>query len=251
VTEIIYALGRESLLVGNTIYCDYPEEAKKVFKVGDFSAPSLERILFRKPNLVIATLPEQKLIVEQLKRHNLAIYISQPRSIENIFAEIIQIGNLLNAQAEAESLVMKLKDSLRVIQNKNPNLLDSPSVYIEINSNPLMSAGSFSYLNEIIKAAGGKNIFSNINQEYLVINPEEVVVRNPDIIVALYPRASKTLIKKRLGWDKITAVKKNQIYVDLNSDWFFRPGPRFINAVAELSKITHTVWLKKEPTINQ
>ncbi|MEO0072114.1 MAG: cobalamin-binding protein [candidate division WOR-3 bacterium] len=244
-TEIIYALGQESLLVGNTIYCDFPDGAKNIYKVGDFSNPSLERILYRKPTLVIATLPEQKLIVEELKKHNIPIYISRPKSVDSIFAEILRIGTLTGASGRAESLVATLKTRLREIVMKNPNLIDSPRVYIEISGNPLMSVGNLSYLNEIISLAGGKNIFSDIDREYFIVSPEEIIVRNPDIIIALYPQISKSAIKRRLGWDKITAIQRNQIYTELNPDYFFRPGPRFIYAVEDLANIIYNVWTKK------
>ncbi|MCS7258783.1 MAG: cobalamin-binding protein, partial [candidate division WOR-3 bacterium] len=244
-TEIIYALGKESLLVGNTIYCDFPEEAKKIYKVGDFSNPSLERILLRKPTLVIATLPEQKLIIEELKKHNIPVYISHPKTIDSIYSEIRKIGNLIGASTKAESLVCALKTKLATIIAKNPNLIDSPKVYVEINGNPIMTAGNLSYLNEIISYAGGKNIFSDINREYFVANPEEIITRNPDIIIALYPQISPSAIRKRFGWDKITAVKKNHIYTELNPDHFFRPGPRFINAIEELTNIIYNIWTPK------
>ncbi|MEO0076767.1 MAG: helical backbone metal receptor, partial [candidate division WOR-3 bacterium] len=105
VTEIIFALGKDSLLVGNTIYCDYPEAAKHIYKVGDFSNPSLERILRRKPSLVFATLPEQRNIIEQLKKHKIPVYVSQPKSVDSILSEIIEIGKLINANDTAKALV--------------------------------------------------------------------------------------------------------------------------------------------------
>ncbi len=245
VTEIIYALGRESLLVGNTIYCDYPESAQKIYKVGDFSNPSLEKILKRKPTLVFATLPEQKTIIEQLKKYNVAVFCSRPKSVDNLLKEIIAIGKLIDAEAQSNILVSALKERLIAIANKN-NIIDSPKIYIEIAGTPIMTVGNLSYINDLVQYAGAINVFADVSREYFVTNSEELIKRNPDIILILHPAVSKSQVKKRIGWSQITAVKKGRIFTELNPDYFFRPGPRFILAVEELAKIVYTTSKKKK-----
>lgn len=245
VTEIIYALGRESLLVGNTIYCDYPEPAKKIYKVGDFSNPSLEKILKRKPTLVFATLPEQKTIIGQLKKYNVAVFCSRPNSVDNLFKEIIVVGKLIDAEAQSNILVSALKERLIAIANKN-NIIDSPKVYIEIAGTPIMTVGNLSYINDLVRYAGAINLFADVSREYFVTNSEELIKRNPDIILILHPAVSKSQVKKRIGWSQITAVKRGRIFNELNPDYFFRPGPRFILAVEELAKIVYSTSKKKK-----
>jgi len=245
ITEIIYALGKDSLLVGNTIYCDYPEAAKQVYKVGDFSNPSLERILIKKPSLVFATMPEQRNIIEEIKRNKIAVFTSKPKSVDSLFQEISEIGKSIDASDQANILVTALKNKLTEIQNKNPNIIDSPKVYIEISGTPITTVGNLSYVNDLIHCAGAVNIFSDMNREYFVTNSEELIQRNPDIIIILHPLATKTQVKKRMGWSQMTAVKKGRIYTDLNPDYFFRPGPRFIYGVEDLANIVQGVWTKK------
>lgn len=246
ITEVIYALGQESLLVGNTIYCDYPDAAKEVYKVGDFSNPSWEKIVRRKPTLVLATLPEQKNTVDQLKQYKIPVYTSKPKSIDSVLIEISEIGKLLGAAEQANILVTQLKNKLAEITSQNPNVIDSPKVYIEIAGTPVMTAGNLSYVNDIIRYAGAKNVFADMNREYFVTNTEELILRNPDIIIILHPTVTKTQVRQRLGWSQITAVKKGRIYTELNPDYFFRPGPRFIYAVEDLSTIVHGVWTKRK-----
>jgi len=246
VTEVIFALGKESLLVGNTIYCDYPEAAKAVYKVGDFSNPSWEKIIRKKPTLVFATLPEQKNTVEQLKKYKIPVFTSKPTSVDSLFAEIIEIGKLLDANDQANILLTALKNKLSEIANNNPNIIDSPKVYIEIAGTPIMTVGNLSYVNDLVRYAGAKNVFADMSREYFVTNSEELIQRNPDIIIILHPSVTKTQVKKRLGWSQITAVKKARIYTELNPDYFFRPGPRFIYGIEDLSNIVHGVWVKKK-----
>lgn len=246
ITEIIYALGKDSLLVGNTIYCDYPEAAKQVYKVGDFSNPSLEKILLKKPSIVMVTLPEQRKTVEELKKHKITVFSSKPKSVDSLFQEILEIGKLIDAYEPAGILVNALKNKLSEIQNKNPNIIDSPKVYIEISGTPITTVGNLSYVNDLIHCAGAVNVFSDMNREYFVTNSEELIQRNPDIIIILHPLATKTQVKKRMGWSQMTAVKKGRIYTDLNPDYFFRPGPRFIYGVEDLANIVQGVWSKKK-----
>ena len=245
ITEIIYALGKDSLLVGNTIYCDYPEAAKQVYKVGDFSNPSLERILRKKPSLVFATLPEQRNIIEELKINKIAVFTSKPKSVDSLFQEILDIGKSIEATDQANILVTALKNKLTEIQNKNPNIIDSPKVYIEISGTPITTVGNLSYVNDLIHYAGAVNVFADMNREYFVTNTEELIQRNPDIIIILHPLVTKAQVKKRLGWSQMTAIKKGRTYTDLNPDYFFRPGPRFIYGVEDLANIVQGVWTKK------
>lgn len=244
-TEIIYALGKDSLLVGNTIYCDYPEAAQQVYKVGDFSNPSLEKILRKKPTLVLATLPEQKNIIEELKKYKIAVFASKPKSVDSLLQEILEIGKLIDASDQANILFTALKHKLSEIQNKNSNIIDSPKVYMEISGNPITTIGNLSYINDLIRYAGAVNVFEDMNREYFVTNSEELIQRNPDIIIILHPLVTKAQVKKRMGWSQITAVKKGRIYTDLNPDYFFRPGPRFIYGVEDLANIVQVVWIKK------
>jgi iron complex transport system substrate-binding protein len=245
VTEIIYALGRDSLLVGNTIYCDYPEAAKSVYKIGDFSNPSIERIVSRKPSLVFATLPEQQKIVDELKEFKIPVYVTRPRTVDSVLIEIENVGKILDASVVADSITSTIKNRMTEIANRNLNLVDSPRVYIEISGTPIMTVGSRSYINDLIRYAGAKNIFSDIDREHIVTNSEELIQRNPDVIIILHPQAKKTTVRRRLGWSQITAVKKGRIYDDLNPDYFFRPGPRFIYAIEDLSEIVQSVWIRK------
>jgi iron complex transport system substrate-binding protein len=256
ITEIVFALEKESLLVGNTIYCDFPEGAKQIYKVGDFSSPSLEKILKRKPTLVLATLPEQKTIVEQLKQNKIPVFTSRPRTVDSVLVEIIEIGQLIGAKEKAEILTVALKNKLKEINQRNPNIIDSPKVYIEISSTPIMTIGNLSYINDLIRYAGAKNVFGDIDREYIVTNSEELITRNPDVILILHPSAKKAQVRKRMGWSQITAIKKGRIYdilpedagkgITLNPDYFFRPGPRFIYGVEDLANILKGIWGKRK-----
>lgn len=227
-TEIVFTLGAAQHLVGVTTFCNYPEQAKKIYKIGDFSNPSLERIVGRKPDLVIVNLPEQMRIKRQLEKLNINIFISSPRTLEDIYDEIIEIGRILKKEQTADSLVNYMKMHISRVDKSSKK-----RVYIELSPRPLVTIGAPSFLNELLEMAGAENIFADLEKDYPVVPQEEVIKRNPDVIIVLHPEK----ITDRLGWRKITAIKNNAVYTTLTQDHLMRPGPRLVIGFKELKDI--------------
>ncbi len=237
VTESVFALGLGDYLVGVTTFCDYPKAAQAKPKVGDFLNPSLERIVALKPELVFATMPEQQPVVERLRELGVEVYISRPLSVDDVLAEIKKIGTTLGGEANADSVVGGMKqwlDSASALTGS-----DTPAVYAEISAEPLLSVGKSSFLNDVIARAGGKNIFSDIDQAYPIVSSERVIQKDPDAIIVLHPLARKNDIAKRLGWSNIKAVKNGDIFDDLDQDLLLRPGPRVVLGIVALARRLH------------
>ncbi len=235
ITEIIYAIGADSLLKGNTAQCDYPLAAQRVYKVGDFQAPDLERIVALKPGVVFATRPVHNQLIARLKELKVRVYVSEPKDIEGVFAEMESVGVLLNREEQAKRLVESLKTRLESL----PVFSDTPRVYVEIAIQPLMSIGKGVFINDIICRAGGRNIFGDFPNPYPIVSPEMVAARNPDVILILHPGVKAGEVKQRVGWENIRAVKNGRIYAELDEDLFFRPGPRVVDGVLLLARLLH------------
>jgi iron complex transport system substrate-binding protein len=227
-TEVLFVLQKQERIVGVTTMCTYPEQAKNIYKVGDFSHPSLERIIGRNPNLVIVNLPEQKKISEQLKRLNVSVFVSSPSSLSDVYKEIKALGEIIGKEQTAESLVTAMQQQIKPVSAKQKK-----KVYIELAPRPLVTIGRFTFLNELVELAGGTNLFSDLNKDYPIIAQEEVIKRNPDIIIVLHP----VDITQRLGWENISALQNGRIYTKLNQDHLLRPGPRLAQGYSELKKV--------------
>jgi iron complex transport system substrate-binding protein len=228
-TEVMYALGAEDVLVGVTTFCDFPERAQHKTAVGDFSNPSIERIVALKPRLVVINLPEQARVQRQLEQLHIPVFASSPTSLRVLYAEITELGRLLSRQSAAESLVSYMQARIR------PTAKAAKRVYIELAPRPLVTVGGQSYLNEMIEMAGGVNIFSDLAQPYPVVGQEAIIQRDPEVIIVLHPER----IADRLGWQRITAVKNGTIYTDLDEDLLMRPGPRLVEGFRLLVKCIH------------
>jgi len=227
-TEILFTLNARGSLVGVTTFCDYPEQTKEIYKVGDFSNPSMERIVGLKPDLVIVNLPEQMRIKKQLDKLQIKVFVSSPRSLDDIYREIAEIGGIVKKESVAESLISAMKMTIRPFGDD-----EKKRVYIELSPRPIVTIGAQTFLNELLEMAGGVNIFSDLKKDYPVVSQEEIIKRNPEIIILLHPDE----IRDRLGWEDIDAVKNKKINRDINQDHLMRPGPRLVEGFKVLREI--------------
>lgn len=226
-TEVIFALGAQEHLVGVTTYCDYPPAAREIPRVGDFSHPSLERIVSLKPDLVVVNLPEQERIKEELERFKIPTFVTAPESLADIYREVADLGRRIGREKAAESLSAYMRDRIRGTGRK------PKTVYIELSPRPLITIGRNNFLNEMVELAGGKNVFDDLTRSYPPVSQEAIIKRNPAIIIVLHPEG----IGGRIGWEHIVAVRENRVYSDLNPDLLLRPGPRLVLGYRELEKI--------------
>ncbi|RKX69366.1 hypothetical protein DRP53_08385 [candidate division WOR-3 bacterium] len=224
-TEMVFFLGAQNRLVGVTTFCDYPPEAKKITKIGDFSNPNLERIVALKPDLVLAALPEQRRIVAELSKMGISVFTSHPKTIDAIIDEMDSLAHLFGLPFP--------EDSLKKLIYPLPNFDRKPKVYIELAADPIITVGHPSYLNDLIIKSGGINIFASVEVEFPVVSWEEVVRADPDLILIFHNQRCE----ERLGWKELTAVKNGMVFSGLNEDVFLRPGPRIFIALSELRRI--------------
>ncbi|MDD4401729.1 MAG: ABC transporter substrate-binding protein, partial [Desulfitobacteriaceae bacterium] len=185
-TEIAFALGLGDKIVGVTDYCNYPEEALKISKVGGFSTPNMEAVLALQPDLVLVS-DKHKEQVTKLEEMNIPVLALIPESMDEVFEAMTMVGKATGKGQEANSFIFDMKNRLITIESRVGIIpeQDRVRVYYEVSSDPLMSAGSASIINEVISLAGGKNIFSDVAEKYPKISQEVLIERDPQFI--LYP----------------------------------------------------------------
>jgi len=244
VAEIVYEIGAKDQVLAVTNECDYPPEIENIPKVGSFSSPDIEKIIALRPKYILGTSLEQAMVFANMKKLHLKCYEFYPQSIDSLYNAIMKIGSLFNKEMESQKLVHQLRMDISSINIPNYQ----PRVYIEIYNSPLMTASSESFVGDIISKAGGKNIFNQLPREYCRITAEEIISRNPQVIIITYPNITKNDVSNRLGWDKIDAVINKQIYTveDINPDFIVRAGPRFVIGVKQLAQLFKNAVKGKE-----
>lgn len=238
ITEELYLLGVQDMLVANTIYCNKPENAKKKEKVGNVIEANIEKIISLKPDLVLASTlinPKTKEKLENLKIR--VITLSPPKSFVEICEQFIELGRILGKEHKAEEIVYRAKKDISSIK-KRINKLSNPKVLVQVGTKPLWVAPKDSFVNDIIKIAGGINV--GPSGENGLYSREEVLKQNPDIII-ITTMGIVGLEEKKL-WQKyrtINAVKNNRIYI-VDSDKLCSPTPlSFVKILEEIVKILH------------
>ncbi len=236
-TEIVYALGAEEKLVGVTTYCDYPQEAALKQKVGDFLNPSIERIIAMKPDCVLATAPSQARTIDRLEKLGLNVVQLNPESILGVERCIVQIGEILDRKDAADSLVDQFRGSIRRLRHLTSLIENKKRVFLEMDTNPLVSPGPASFVGELLTLAGGENVVQS-NSRYPVVNPEFVIKEDPEVIIIANPAVSPEEVKSRLGWGTISAIRWGRVY-SIEAGKISRPGPRAVKGAEELFRLIY------------
>ena len=240
-TEIVFALGLGDRVVGVTDYCNYPPEAADKDKVGGFDEPNIEVILTLEPDLVLAgSLHEE--VVARLEERDIPVLVMEPQTVNQVFEAVRLVGAAAGVKETAETVVSEIEQQIDSVREKLAALKDEEkvTVYYELWYDPPMSIGNCTFIHEVITAAGGKNIFADVEDNYPTVSPEAVAEKNPRVI--LYPDDHGTAemvsdqYYARQGWAEIAALKDKRIY-GVNSDLFNRPGPRVGRAIQEAAAL--------------
>lgn len=241
-TEILFAVGAGDTVVADTTYCDYPEKAAKLPKIGGFSADSIsvETIVSLKPDLVLAEASGQETVIEALEKANIPVVAVKSSSFDDVYANIEMVGKITGHGEEAIALVDTMKARVAAVQDKIKDIsqADRPTVFWEVWDEPLMTAGPNTFISQMITQAGGINLFADATEDYPSVSSEEVIKRNPDFIMGPDTMGEKLTTDKlasQPGWEKVNAVTNNQIVL-LDGNMSSRPGPRIVDVVESIAK---------------
>ncbi len=236
ITETFYELGADSLLAGVTEFCDYPPQAKTKTNTGSYLSPDYEIISSLNPDLIIINVESSNNPTYQsLKNMGFKLFLSHAKDLNGIYKMIGDIGKITGLNQRADQLIKKISSELPDVSYSDVN---SVSALILIAVNPLMTTNDKTFINEISELSGFKNIYAGESQDYPVINYEDVVKRNPDVII--FPADTLNTAKNSEFEKEITekmhnsgAVKTGNI-IFIDDDIMFRPGPRITEAVKTL-----------------
>ncbi len=243
-TEILYALGLADRVVGITDYCNYPPEVKEKASIGGFSTPNIEQIVSLAPDLILADSLHESQVIPQLEAKGLTVFTLNPQSLDEVMQAITMVGDITRMDQAAVQLVSQMQHQITSITDKVSNLTETqkPRVFFVVWHDPLMTAGSGTLHDELIRLVGGINIAGNLNG-YPDISLETVIAANPEVIIAgvgMGAGADATyqfaITENRLA--DISARQNNHIYA-INSDLVDRTGPRIIIGLQKFAEFIH------------
>ena len=244
ITETLFAMGLGPRVVGVTIYCKYPEAVLTLPKIGTFLKPDVEAIVALHPDLVVVQ-KQPNHLGEELARLHLRYVEVRSENLSAIFEGARDIGKATNSEAAADEFVQRSERQLAGIQGVTHNL-KKPSVAFIVGHDPgslqgLIAGAGKSYFSDLLNFAGATNIFAEAATAYPKISLEQMVTRNPDVIIELGGEQAENqaqVITLWKTWPMLKAVQAGRVFA-VASDTFVVPGPRALDAVKLLVHLLH------------
>lgn len=249
VTESVFAVGAGDRLVGVTTFCNYPEEAKSIQKVGDTLNPNIETIVALKPDIVFVSSASQlESFMNTLEKNGITVYVMNPDSFTGILHNLEQLGIMFGTIEQTKKLTDDLFQRELLVRRKlgpHPAADESQAdydkrvgpvkVFVQISKEPLFTIGKDAFLNDLLLSAGGRSVTENVPSAFPKLSKETALALQPDAII-LSDSADNQ--EPNEAFKNSPAEKKGRIY-KINADIISRPGPRLIDALEQIAKFLH------------
>lgn len=239
-TEIVCALGRAEWLVGVDDHSDYPEDVVSALpRIGADLDVDIDRIRALAPDLVITslTVPGHERCVERIADAGLPHLVTQPTSLAGVAEDIRRIGAAIDARHKADMLAARFDALLAPAAATSADI----PVLVEWWPKPVIVPGRRSWVNEMLRLAGGYNPWEVEDAESLPVDAEAVCRAAPAAVVMSWcgvreEKYRAEVVRRRDGWAEIPAIRDNRIHA-VSEAWLGRPGPRLLEGIERLRTI--------------
>ncbi len=245
-TEILYAVGAGSQVIGRDEFSDFPEAAQALANIGGgFGELNMETIVALEPDLVLAadlTPPEQ---IEAIEKLGLTVYaLPNPVTLDGMYTNLKTVGELTGHSQEATQLVENLQNRVAAVETKVAQVKDRPLAFYELDStdpDAPWTAGPNTFIDTLISMAGGTNLGGAMQDAWTQVSVEELLVENPDMIIlgdATWGGVTPEDVQARASWSGLQAVQAGKIYV-FDDNLVSRPGPRMVDGLEAFARLFH------------
>ena len=240
-TETSFEVGGGDILVGVTRFATFPEAAARLPKVGSYVALDIEKIVKLRPQLCLAARDgNPKEAIDRLEALGIPVYAFDPQSLEAVIDTVARLGEIFQTQAQAERLLSGYRQRLDRVARKIAGVSERPRVFFQVDAQPVFSAGSDTFLHQLLMRAGAINLAAD-RSGYPRYSWEELLDLNPDVVILVSMGggySEKQLRAQWEAWPQIPAVRNKRLLV-VDSDLFNRPSPRSIDALEHLVELLH------------
>lgn len=252
-TETLYALGLQDMLVGDTDFCDYPEDAKKKHKVGGAKNPNLEEVAALHPDLVLVTKELNRLeTVNALEQMGIPAYATNPNTVEEVVSSTKRLAEVLGTPQAGAKLAADLRKRLDDLQRRLAGVPPKRVLFV-VWTEPLISTGQHTFVADALRHAGAESIVES-RQDWPQVSFEEIVHLQPEYLVFASSHSEEAAqnlhaLAKRPGWEMLDAVKQRKFVVV--SEAVNRPAPRIVSAIEDLARQLHPGAFAPAPNARQ
>jgi len=247
-TEIVCALGAARMLVGIDTDSDFPAEVVAPLpKLGRDLELDVAQVQALRPDLVLTslTVPGHERIVAALKDAGLPLLVIDPIGLDGVYDSIAQIAEALGILKRGRSLIAQMQSDMPPVEPAGPR----PKVLVEWWPKPVIAPARLSWVNELLRLAGGVNPFENKDGKSAEISDEEIRAAAPDAVVMSWcgvkeEKYRRDVVERRPGWSEVPAVKHGRIY-PITEAFLGRPGPRLVEGYRALAEICRSATLAR------
>jgi len=235
VTEMIFAAGAGDRLVGVTTYCNFPEAAKAIEKIGDTQTPNIERIIALKPDVVfVSTASQLEAFMQTLEQQSIAVYVTDPKGIDGVAENLRTLGTLFGTETTADRLADELKRRAAAV-DEDANGTPRPKVFVQISNEPLFTIGKDAFLTEVVGRAGGDSVTKDVPTGFPKLSKETASAMAPEVLILSDSEDNREPNEVFRG---SPAVKNGRVY-RIDPDIISRPGPRLVDALEQIAGFLH------------
>lgn len=235
-TELLFALGAGDRVVGRTQYDLWPDSARLVPSVGAGMQPNLEAVLGRKPDLVVMYASgSDRGAADRLTAAGVPTAAFRMDHIVDFVRVTTQLGLLVGDTVRAHNVVDSVTRTLDRVRHATQGL-ERPSVFLHAWEKPLMTLGGGSFVSELVTIAGGRNIYDSLAAPSPVVTLEDVLRRNPDIILVSPIERTDMLQSDR--WRALPAVRNGRVLA-YDTNLVARPSVKLGEAAVSLARLFH------------
>jgi iron complex transport system substrate-binding protein len=250
VTETLFALGLGDRVVGVTTHCRFPAEARKKAKIGGYMRPSLEAIVALRPDMVITERGPSNLMTQLAGLRISAVEVDF-KTLPDILASFQKIADAAGMPERGAALRNSITGQMDQIRSRVKAYERVKMMFVVGRTagtlTGIIVVGGASYLSELMGIAGGVNAFADSTAAYPKVTLEEVLARDPDVILDradMGDQSAATEAQKRAvinlwrTYPTLKAVKRDRVVFGI-PDIFFVPGPRIVDAAQAFAKMLH------------
>ena len=233
--ETVCVLGACDRLVGTDKHANWPASVKALPKLGGLDDTQLEALVRLKPDVVL--LAKSARIIQRLEALGIRVLALEPQThadVHRVLDKVAAVLQLPNAQEQADAVWQNIQRQVSHAKSNIPAQAINATVYFEASTGGY-AAGEASFIGEIMRQMGLKNIVPTGMGAFPQLNPEFVVRANPQLIVLAQPMV--TQLSQRPGWSGIAAIKNKRVcaFPSAQADILVRPGPRLGEAAQLIS----------------
>ncbi len=248
-TELLWALGLQSLLVGVDDHSDFPPEVAGLPRVGPDLKVKVARVVELRPDLVLASLsvPGMERNVAELERAGLPFVVLNPLSLDEVLGDVQRVADILGYSERALGVVAALRGRIRAVEARalaeragRPEAHPA-RLFWEWWHRPVITPGARSWINDLCRLVGAENVYGDADATSLPVEAKAVAARDPDAVLVCWcgvmqARMRPEILRGRPGWRGLRALRDGRVY-PLPEALFGRPGPRLVDGLECLAEL--------------